>query len=58
MSKESSREPEIVRLMDAAGNVVLDSVSVEYEDSFCLESFGDLIRMAEQAEPKGKSNLK
>lgn len=45
----SSKQPEFIRLMDAQRVVVLDSVATEYEDSFCLESFGDLIKAAEES---------
>ncbi|KAI8812512.1 hypothetical protein BJ742DRAFT_705616 [Cladochytrium replicatum] len=34
----------IIRLLDSGGEKVLDSVSAEYEDSFCLDTFGDLIK--------------
>ncbi|KAJ3075752.1 hypothetical protein HDU98_006990 [Podochytrium sp. JEL0797] len=34
---------EIIRLLDSKGDRVLDSISAEYEDSFCLETFSDLI---------------
>ncbi len=54
MAKQQDKpEPEIIRLLDASGATVLDSVSAEYEDSFCLESFGDLVRLAEDADPAG-----
>ena len=33
---------EIINLLDKDGTGVIDSVSSEYEDSFCLESFADL----------------
>jgi anti-anti-sigma regulatory factor len=46
------KRPEFVRLMDASREQVLDMVATEYEDSFCLESFGDLIESAEAAEGK------
>ena len=44
---------EIIRLLDSSGKKVLDSVSAEYEDSFCLESFGDLCQSHINAEPVG-----
>jgi hypothetical protein len=47
MESEGAVVPEVIRLMDATGKVVLDSLSSDYEDSFCLETFGDLIRAAE-----------
>jgi hypothetical protein len=31
-----------IRLLDSTRETVIDSIDVEYEDSFCLESFGDL----------------
>lgn len=46
----STKEPEFIRLMDAFRTTVLDSVATEYEDSFCLESFGDLVKSATEAE--------
>ncbi|KAI9346914.1 hypothetical protein BDR26DRAFT_799832 [Obelidium mucronatum] len=44
---------EVIRLLDSKGERVLDSVSAEYEDSFCLETFGDLIAAHDDCEPKG-----
>ncbi|KAJ3329970.1 hypothetical protein HDU76_006735 [Blyttiomyces sp. JEL0837] len=44
---------EVIRLLDSSGTRVLDSVSAEYEDSFCLDEFGDLIKMHAEVEPKG-----
>ncbi|KAJ3107180.1 hypothetical protein HDU97_004600 [Phlyctochytrium planicorne] len=44
---------EAIRLLDSTGTKVLDSVSTEYEDSFCLESFGDLVSYHAESEPKG-----
>ncbi|KAJ3129953.1 hypothetical protein HK098_007219 [Nowakowskiella sp. JEL0407] len=35
---------DLIRLLDSSGEKVLDSVLCEYEDSFCLESFGELIQ--------------
>lgn len=43
----------VIRLLDQSGTTLLDSISAEYEDSFCIESFGELIRQAANAEPKG-----
>ncbi|KNE63677.1 hypothetical protein AMAG_08774 [Allomyces macrogynus ATCC 38327] len=48
---------QIIRLLDANGTDLLDSVSGDYEDSFCLETFADLIKMhaaltIDQAKPK------
>ncbi|KAJ3027705.1 UNVERIFIED_CONTAM: hypothetical protein HDU68_003292 [Siphonaria sp. JEL0065] len=44
---------EVIRLLDSKGDRVLDSVAAEYEDSFCLETFGDLIASHDACEPKG-----
>ncbi|KAJ3224527.1 hypothetical protein HK099_008326, partial [Clydaea vesicula] len=35
---------DIIQLLDSSGSSVIDSVSVEYEDSFSLETFGDLAK--------------
>ncbi|KAL2918772.1 hypothetical protein HK105_201606 [Polyrhizophydium stewartii] len=48
---------DIIRLLDSAGENVIDSVACDYEDSFCLETFGDLCEMHRQAEPKGKKSF-
>ncbi|KAJ3214858.1 hypothetical protein HDU67_001123 [Dinochytrium kinnereticum] len=45
---------EAIRLLDSSGSRVLDSVSTEYEDSFCLEAFADLIEYHAESEPKGR----
>lgn len=47
----------IIRLLDSSGKTLLDSVSAEYEDSFELETFANLIKEAEEAEPKGKRHF-
>jgi hypothetical protein len=52
-SNDNGQQPEFIRLMDASGSTVLDSVATEYEDSFCIESFGDLVRATAEAEPAG-----
>ncbi|KNE67041.1 hypothetical protein AMAG_12118 [Allomyces macrogynus ATCC 38327] len=39
----TAREPEFIRLLDPSGATVLDSVAVDYEDSFCLDTFGELV---------------
>ncbi|KAI9220567.1 hypothetical protein BC828DRAFT_398077 [Blastocladiella britannica] len=36
-------EPQIIRLFDMTGSKVIDSVATDYEDSFCLDSFGELV---------------
>ena len=43
---------EIIKLVAQDGSLI-DSVSTEYEDSFSLESFGDLIKMHAKTEPIG-----
>ena len=49
--------PPIIRLMDSSGTIVMDSVSAEYEDSFSLESFEDLVNMHYECEPKGSRSF-
>ena len=41
----------IIRLLDKDGKEVQDSISGEYEDSFCLETFEDLCKAHFEAEP-------
>ncbi|KAI3644930.1 hypothetical protein MP228_011094 [Amoeboaphelidium protococcarum] len=53
----TDNQPQIVRLLDSTGLTVLDSIDCEYEDSFCLETFGDLITQAEEVEPKGSKHF-
>ncbi|KAJ3194914.1 hypothetical protein HK101_001586 [Irineochytrium annulatum] len=48
---------DVIRLMDSTGTRVLDSLASEYEDSFCLDTFGDLIGFHAEAEPKGKKSF-
>ncbi|KAJ3088081.1 hypothetical protein HK100_008159 [Physocladia obscura] len=48
---------QVIRLLDSEGLRVLDSLSAEYEDSFCLESFGDLIAAHEGADPQGTKSF-
>lgn len=48
---EDKREVDIIRLLDCTGIMILDSVSTQYEDSFSLESFGDLVDMARESKP-------
>ncbi|KAJ2991827.1 hypothetical protein HDV02_003472 [Globomyces sp. JEL0801] len=42
----------IIRLLDTDGVSVQDSISGDYEDSFCLETFEDLCKMHFDADPK------
>lgn len=58
MASQKPKLPEAIRLMDSTGLTLLDSVSCEYEDSFCLETFGDLVRAAAEVEPTSKSPLR
>ncbi|KAI9204167.1 uncharacterized protein BJ171DRAFT_599350 [Polychytrium aggregatum] len=46
-------EDEVIRLFDSNGTTLLDSIHADYEDSFCLEAFGDLARAHYESEPKG-----
>ncbi|KAJ3300040.1 hypothetical protein HK104_005036 [Borealophlyctis nickersoniae] len=50
-------EEAIIRLLDSSGVNVLDSVSAEYEDSFSLETFGDMAMQHYEAEPKGTKSF-
>jgi len=47
----------VIRLLNSSGTSVMDSVSVEYEDSFCLDTFGELIEQHQNSEPKGTKNF-
>ncbi|KAI9362054.1 hypothetical protein DFJ73DRAFT_813183 [Zopfochytrium polystomum] len=47
----------VVRLLDSSGVNVIDSVSAEYEDSFCLESFEDLIEQHAAVDPPGSHSF-
>jgi hypothetical protein len=42
----------IIRLLDAEGNQVIDSISGDYEDSFSLETFEDLCQVHFDLDPK------
>jgi hypothetical protein len=42
----------IIRLLDANATEVQDSISGDYEDSFCLETFEDLCNLHFNADPK------
>jgi hypothetical protein len=41
----------VIRLLDSTGQELLDSISGDYEDSFCLESFEDLAKVYASSEP-------
>ena len=43
--------PTVIRLLDAEGKEVQDSISGEYEDSFSLETFEDLCKAHFAAQP-------
>ncbi|KAJ3034292.1 hypothetical protein HDV00_005200 [Rhizophlyctis rosea] len=47
----------IIRLLDSSGTVVMDSVSAEYEDSFSLETFEDLVEAHYESDPKGTKSF-
>lgn len=51
--ESSARMSGFIRLLDSTREAVLDSVSVEYEDSFCLETFGDLAQAAYEFQGEG-----
>jgi hypothetical protein len=40
----------LIRLLDSKGSDLLDCISGDYEDSFCLESFEDLARVYADAD--------
>lgn len=42
----------IIRLLNAEGKKVIDSISGDYEDSFSLETFEDLCQVHFELEPK------
>jgi hypothetical protein len=42
----------VIRLLDSSGQELLDSISGDYEDSFCLETFEDLAKSYANSEPK------
>ncbi|RKO88185.1 hypothetical protein BDK51DRAFT_34766 [Blyttiomyces helicus] len=44
----------VIRLLDSSGTTVMDSISAEYEDSFCLDTFGELVKQHGEAEPRGQ----
>jgi len=56
MSNTEKKEG-VIRLLNSSGTTVMDSVSVEYEDSFCLDTFGELIEQHQNSEPKGTKNF-
>ncbi|KAJ3016234.1 hypothetical protein HKX48_004145 [Thoreauomyces humboldtii] len=43
----------VIRLLDSSGVTVLDSVACDYEDSFSLETFGELISAHRTSDPLG-----
>lgn len=46
-----------IRLLDSKGEKILDSVAADYEDSFTLETFGDLSESHESTEPVGTKHF-
>ena len=44
----------VIRLFDSSETNLIDSISTEYEDSFSLETFGDLCKQFEESDPKGE----
>ncbi|ORZ30760.1 hypothetical protein BCR44DRAFT_55719 [Catenaria anguillulae PL171] len=51
-------DPKFIRLFDISGTKVIDSVSTDYEDSFCLDAFGDLIKQHHSLTCAPPKNLK
>ncbi|KAJ3183109.1 hypothetical protein HDU87_007531 [Geranomyces variabilis] len=49
--------PDVIRLFDSSGTTAVDSVSVDYEDSFCLDSFNELIQAHYTCEPNGSRSF-
>ena len=47
----------IIQLFDNDGQKLLDSVSTEYEDSFSLETFGDLAVLHAVSPPAGTKSF-
>jgi hypothetical protein len=47
----------IIYLLDQPGKTLIDSISGEYEDSFCLESFQDLAKAYSEVEPIDSKSL-
>jgi hypothetical protein len=48
---------EIITLYDADGQTVIDTLDANYEDSFCLDTFGELSRDHQNSEPKGTKSF-
>ncbi|KAJ3151229.1 hypothetical protein HDU89_002067 [Geranomyces variabilis] len=49
--------PDGIRLFDSSGTTAVDSVPVDYEDSFCLDSFRELIQAHYACEPTGSRSF-
>jgi hypothetical protein len=47
-----------IRLLDSTRQNVIDSIDLEYEDSFCLETFGDLAQSFHEFESEDCKRLK
>lgn len=47
----------IIRLFDSTGKTIEDSLSGDYEDSFCLETFEDMCKTHFNADPKNTKGL-
>lgn len=41
----------LVKLMDSSSTIMIDSISGDYEDSFSLETFADMIHLHHDAAP-------
>ncbi|KAJ3162837.1 hypothetical protein HDU86_003812 [Geranomyces michiganensis] len=49
--------PDIIRLFDSSGTTAIDSVPADYEDSFCLDSFKELVEAHYACEPTGSRSF-
>lgn len=47
----------VIQLYDHDGVTVIDSVSADYEDSFCLETFADMAQEYANSKPKGTKSF-
>ncbi|TPX61930.1 hypothetical protein PhCBS80983_g00877 [Powellomyces hirtus] len=43
----------MIRLFDSSGTTIVDSIATDYEDSFSLETFGELIQAHYECDPVG-----
>ncbi|KAI9094647.1 hypothetical protein DFS34DRAFT_628576 [Phlyctochytrium arcticum] len=48
---------DVIRLLDSGSKSVLDIISTEYEDSFCLDTFGELVQAHRETAPPGSKQF-